>query len=81
MKKRQVGQNKPLSADRLLSAADAILWAASAPGTGSVQFPPGPLAATMLGFSTQELEEAAIFLARLGLVELIWRAGPSKESH
>jgi hypothetical protein len=63
---------------RLISAADAILAAANSPGAGTVRLPPDPAASATLGYTSHELEEAALFLARLGMVELVKRAGPSR---
>ncbi|MFO0832310.1 MAG: hypothetical protein U0637_10795 [Phycisphaerales bacterium] len=74
MKPENTDHNRPpISADRLLAAADAILWAASAPGADPVRLPPNADSETMMGFTGYELEEGAIFLARLGMVELVWR--------
>lgn len=57
---------------RLISAADAILWAVQTLGLEAVRLPPDPQSAVMSGYTSSELEQAAMFLARLGVVELVW---------
>jgi hypothetical protein len=54
---------------RLFEAAEAILHAESALGTGSVTMWRDGLAPAQGGFSAHELMEALFFLRRLGLVE------------
>ena len=75
---------EPPSYDRLLKAADAILYAESIPGKGTVAMWRDDSKPSREGFSSHELVEAMTFLRRLGLVSAeeadphFRRHGPSK---
>lgn len=60
----------PITPDRLLSAADAILLAGHGPGL-IVHIPPAMHQGALRAYTDTELREAAQFLARLGMVDLV----------
>lgn len=60
----------PITPDRLLSAADAILHAGQSPGL-IVHIPPATHQRALRAFTDAELREAAEFLARIDMVDLV----------
>lgn len=59
-----------ITPDRLLSAADAILDAGQGPGL-IVHIPPAMHQGALRAFTDAELREAAEFLARIDMVDLV----------